>query len=85
MSRVENDLPWSLFCPTEVHGLTMLFGEEFEKKYVEYENVGLARKVISARSLWESILESQVETGGPFMMYKDAVNGLSMSLNVRSH
>ena len=75
MKRVEADGNWSLFCPNEAAGLHEVWGREFEELYEKYENEGRARKTIKAQELWYAILVSQIETGGPFMLYKDACNG----------
>ncbi|MDD9867825.1 MAG: ribonucleoside-diphosphate reductase subunit alpha [Candidatus Campbellbacteria bacterium] len=82
MSRVENDENWTLMCPNECPGLCDLYGEEFEAKYKEYEQAGKGRKTISARSLWLKILDSQIETGVPYILYKDAVNRKSNQKNL---
>jgi len=74
MQRVKNDEPWSLFCPNEAKGLADVHSEEFEKLYLKYEANGMARKTIPARELWNAILEAQIETGTPYMLYKDAAN-----------
>ena len=74
MKRVEEDSTWTLMCPNECPGLFDCHGEEFEKLYIKYEKEGKGRKTINARELWEKILESQIETGTPYMLYKDAVN-----------
>ena len=74
MNRVENDAEWTLMCPNECPGLYDCHGEEFEELYTSYEKQGKGRKTIRARELWEKILESQIETGTPYMLYKDAVN-----------
>jgi ribonucleoside-diphosphate reductase subunit M1 len=75
MKRVESGGEWSLFCPNEAPGLGEVHGEEFEKLYVQYEKEGRARKTIPAQKLWYAVLEAQIETGGPFMCYKDSANG----------
>ena len=78
MQRVKEDQSWSLFCPNEAPGLAECFGKDFEKLYAQYEATpGLARQVVPARKIWFSMLESQVETGGPYMLYKDACNSKS--------
>ncbi|KAF8704496.1 hypothetical protein AX14_013943 [Amanita brunnescens Koide BX004] len=77
MKRVEADQNWSLFCPNEAPGLFEVWGPEFEALYEKYEKEGRARKTIPAQKLWYAILESQIETGGPFMLYKDSANGKS--------
>lgn len=75
MERVEQDSTWALFCPNEATGLHLNYGEEFNALYLKYENTpGLARKTVRARELWFLILESQIETGNPYIMYKDACN-----------
>lgn len=74
MKRVESNGQWSLFCPNEAPGLHEVWGEEFEELYEKYEKEGRARKTIEAQKLWYAILEAQIETGGPFMLYKDACN-----------
>ncbi|OBZ71512.1 Ribonucleoside-diphosphate reductase large chain [Grifola frondosa] len=73
---------WSLFCPNEAPGLHEVWGEEFEKLYEQYEREGRARKTIEAQKLWYAILEAQIETGGPFMVYKDAANAKSNQQNL---
>jgi len=74
MKRVEDDANWTLMCPHECPHLYDTYGEEFERLYTSYEVAGKGRKTIRARELWEKILESQIETGTPYMLYKDAVN-----------
>ncbi len=74
MERVKNDDTWSLFCPNEAPGLCDTYGGEFEALYHKYEKEGKARKVVRAQEIWNAIIESQVETGTPYMLYKDAVN-----------
>ena len=76
MKRVEADGQWSLFCPNEAPGLHEVWGQEFEELYEKYEREGRARKTIKAQELWYAILAAQIETGGPFMLYKDACNGM---------
>lgn len=82
MKRVEADEDWSLFCPHEAPGLAECHGEAFEKLYTRYEKEGRARKVIKAQELWFEILESQTETGTPYMLYKDAANAKSNQQNL---
>ena len=82
MQRVEEDGMWSLFCPHECPGMAETYGAEFEKLYTKYEQEGKAKKVIRAQDLWFAILESQVETGSPFMLYKDSVNEKSNQKNL---
>ena len=74
MKRVQEDSYWTLMCPNECPGLYDVYGEEFETMYIDYETRGKGRKTIKARELWEKILESQIETGTPYMLYKDAAN-----------
>ncbi|UGU17298.1 ribonucleoside-diphosphate reductase subunit alpha [Sinomicrobium kalidii] len=82
MKRVEQNDSWTLMCPNECPGLYDSYGEEFEKKYEEYEAAGKGRKTVKARELWEKILESQIETGTPYMLYKDAANRKSNQKNL---
>jgi ribonucleoside-diphosphate reductase alpha chain len=82
MKRVEQNGEWSLFCPHEAPGLGDTFGEEFEALYHRYETEGRARKVIKAQELWFAILEAQIETGTPYMLYKDAANRKSNQQNL---
>lgn len=82
MKRVEANETWSLFCPNEAPGLSECWGEDFEKLYTQYEAEGKARKTIQAQELWFAILESQIETGTPYMLYKDAANGKSNQQNL---
>jgi len=82
MKRVEADGEWSLFCPHEAPGLAECHGEEFERLYSRYEKEGKARRTIKAQELWFEILESQTETGTPYMLYKDAANAKSNQQNL---
>lgn len=82
MKRVEADGSWSLFCPHEAPGLHECFGEEFEALYERYEKEGRARKTIKAQELWFAVLDSQVETGTPYLLYKDAANSKSNQQNL---
>ncbi|KAJ7451685.1 ribonucleotide reductase alpha subunit [Mycena latifolia] len=82
MKRVEANQEWSLFCPNEAPGLHEVHSAEFEALYEKYEKEGRARKSIPAQKLWYAILEAQVETGGPFMLYKDAANSKSNQKNL---
>jgi ribonucleoside-diphosphate reductase alpha chain len=82
MKRVKNNGMWSLFCPNEAPGLAEVYGEEFEELYEKYEKEGRARKEVKAQHLWFSIIESQTETGTPYMMYKDACNKKSNQKNL---
>jgi ribonucleoside-diphosphate reductase alpha chain len=82
MKRVQEDSTWTLMCPNECPGLYDVYGEEFEAMYTDYEFRGKGRKTIKARELWEKILESQIETGTPYMLYKDAANRKSNQKNL---
>jgi len=82
MKRVEEDTTWTLMCPNECPGLDNVYGDEFEALYTSYEAQGKGRKTIKARELWEKILESQIETGTPYMLYKDAANRKSNQKNL---
>nr|WKN37461.1 ribonucleoside-diphosphate reductase subunit alpha [Tunicatimonas sp. TK19036] len=82
MKRVENNEEWSLFCPNECPGLYDKYGEEFEKMYEKYEREGKARRTLRAQDLWFEILEAQVETGTPYMLFKDAANKKSNQKNL---
>ena len=82
MKRVEAGGNWSLFCPAEAPGLHECWGKEFEELYERYEREGRAREVIKAQDLWFSIIDSQIETGTPYMLYKDACNGKSNQQNL---
>jgi ribonucleoside-diphosphate reductase alpha chain len=82
MKRVKENGTWSLFCPHEAQKLANTWGDEFEKLYHQYEQEGLARKTLKAQDLWFKMLKSQVETGQPFMLYKDAANSKSNQQNL---
>ena len=82
LKRVEDNAQWTLMCPNECPGLYDCHGEEFDKLYLKYEKEGKGRKTIKARELWEKILESQIETGTPYMLYKDAANRKSNQKNL---
>ena len=82
MKRVEENGEWTLMCPNECPHLFDTYGDEFEKLYTGYEKVGKGRKTIKARELWEKILEAQIETGNPYMLYKDAANRKSNQKNL---
>jgi len=77
MERVEADGQWSLFCPHECPGLQDVYGELYKKLYREYEEAGRAKQTLRARQVWQAILTSQVETGTPYMMFKNACNSKS--------
>jgi ribonucleoside-diphosphate reductase alpha subunit len=82
MKRVENNEMWSLFCPNEAPGLADVWGEDFERLYEKYEKEEKFRKQIKAQDLWFEILESQIETGTPYILYKDAANRKSNQKNL---
>jgi ribonucleoside-diphosphate reductase alpha chain len=82
MNRVKENEMWSLMCPDECPGLSDVYGEEYEALYTKYENEGKYRKQIKAQDLWIKILESQIETGTPYMLYKDHVNKKSNQQNL---
>jgi len=82
MKRVEADSTWTLMCPNECPGLDNVYGDQFEALYTSYEAQGKGRKTVKARELWEKILESQIETGTPYMLYKDAANRKSNQKNL---
>ena len=82
MKRVENNEEWTLMCPNECPGLYDCHGDEFDKLYLKYEKQSKGRKSIKARELWEKILESQIETGTPYMLYKDSANRKSNQKNL---
>ncbi|MFZ4476458.1 MAG: ribonucleoside-diphosphate reductase subunit alpha [Saprospiraceae bacterium] len=82
MERVKDDADWSLFDPNEAQGLFDVYGGEFEALYHQYEREGRQRKVVKARDLWNNILESQIETGTPYILYKDAANKKSNQKNL---
>ena len=74
MERVKDNAKWSMFCPHECPGLADVYGDKFRDLYSKYESEGRARKVVNARDLWFRILDAQMETGTPYLLYKDAVN-----------
>lgn len=82
MQRVEANEDWSLFCPHEAPGLAECWGKEFEELYTKYEREGRARKTVKAQELWFAVLDAQVETGTPYLLYKDAANGKSNQQNL---
>ena len=82
MKRVEEDGNWSLFCPNEAPGLHECHSEKFEELYTRYEAEGRARKTIKAQELWFAIVEAQIETGTPYLLYKDAANAKSNQQNL---
>ncbi|TAG57603.1 MAG: ribonucleoside-diphosphate reductase subunit alpha [Cytophagales bacterium] len=82
MKRVEDNDVWSLFCPNEAPGLAEAYGDDFVKLYEKYEREGKYRKQVKAQDLWFQIVESQIETGTPYMLYKDAANKKSNQKNL---
>ncbi len=82
MKRVEENGMWSLFCPDEAPGLADVWGDKFEELYLKYEAEGRARKQVSAQKLWFQVLDAQMETGTPYLVYKDAANRKSNQQNV---
>ncbi|MDO6434499.1 ribonucleoside-diphosphate reductase subunit alpha [Flavitalea sp. BT771] len=82
MKRVEAGGDWSLFCPHEAPGLAECWGEEFEKLYTRYEAEGRERKTVKAQDLWFAILDAQIETGTPYLLYKDSANRKSNQQNL---
>ncbi|WP_426325605.1 ribonucleoside-diphosphate reductase subunit alpha [Pedobacter sp. R-06] len=82
MQRVKDNGDWTLFCPHEAPGLADCFGKEFEELYTKYEAEGRGRKTIKAQELWFAILDSQIETGTPYMLFKDAANSKSNQQNL---
>jgi ribonucleotide reductase alpha subunit len=82
MERVKDNGKWSLFCPNECPGLSDVYGEKFVELYNKYESSGKARKILNARDLWFKILDAQMETGTPYLLYKDAANKKSNQQNL---
>ena len=82
MERVDLDEDWSLMCPNECEGLNETFGDEFRQLYLKYEREGKAKKTVKAREVWNKILESQIETGTPYILYKDSINEKSNQSNI---
>ena len=82
MERVENNADWSFFCPNECPGLQDAYGEDFKKLYESYEAQGLARETVPARTVWDKVVEAQIETGTPYMLYKDSANTKSNQKNL---
>ena len=81
MKRVEADSDWSLLDPSECPGLSDVYGDEYEKMYVDYETRGMARKTVKARDVWNTMIITQIETGMPYVSNKDAVNRANMQMN----
>ena len=82
MQRVENNEMWSLFCPNECPGLAEVYGEEFDRLYQKYESEGKFRRQVKAQDLWFEVLEAQIETGTPYILYKDSANKKSNQKNL---
>ena len=82
MERVEQNGDWSFFCPNECPGLQDVYGDEFKAMFEDLERRGLARETVPARTIWDKIVESQIETGTPYMLYKDAANNKSNQKNL---
>ena len=82
MERVEQNADWSFFCPNECPGLQDAYGADFKALYEKYESEGLARETLPARTVWDKVVESQIETGTPYMLYKDAANEKSNQKNL---
>ena len=82
MERVEQNADWSFFCPNECPGLQDAYGEEFKELYESYEAQGLARETVPARTVWDKVVEAQIETGTPYMLYKDSANMKSNQKNL---
>ena len=82
MKRVEEDANWTLMCPDECPGLSDVYGVEFEALYIKYETENKGKKTVSARKLWFAVLDSQMETGTPYLLYKDAANFKSNQSNL---
>ncbi len=82
MERVELDEDWSLMCPQECPNLTETYGEDFRNLYTKYEQAGKAKRTLKAREVWNKILESQIETGTPYILYKDSINEKSNQSNI---
>jgi ribonucleoside-diphosphate reductase alpha chain len=82
MERVELDEDWTLMCPHECSGLTETYGQEFRDLYTKYESLGKGKRTLKAREVWNKILESQIETGTPYILYKDSINEKSNQANI---
>ena len=82
MKRVEQGGQWSLMCPNECPGLVDSWGEKFEALYEQYEASGKVRKTVKAQELWFAILDAQIETGTPYILYKDSANRKSNQQNL---
>jgi ribonucleoside-diphosphate reductase alpha subunit len=82
MERVKINAKWALFCPHECPGLADVYGDKFQELYEKYESEGKARKIVNARDLWFKILDAQMETGAPYILYKDTANEKSNQQNL---
>lgn len=82
MKRIEQKKSWSLFCPNDAPGLDDVYGEKFEALYEKYENEGIARAVVDPKKIWKRILKSQIETGMPYILFKDSINRKSNQKNL---
>ena len=82
MERVKENGKWSLMCPHECPGLSDVYGDKFKTLYEKYEGEGKSRKIVNARDLWFKILDAQMETGTPYILYKDAANKKSNQQNI---
>lgn len=82
MERVDLDEDWSLMCPHECEGLNETYGDDFRKLYLRYESEGKVKRTLKAREVWNKILESQIETGTPYILYKDSINEKSNQSNI---
>jgi ribonucleotide reductase alpha subunit len=82
MERVKENAKWSLLCPHECPGLSEVYGDKFKELYTKYETDGKVRKIVNARDLWFKILDAQMETGTPYILYKDAANSKSNQQNL---
>lgn len=82
MERIKNNSSWSLFCPHDCPGLSDVYGNEFKELYEKYETEGKSKKIINARELWFKVLDAQMETGTPYLLFKDAINNKSNQQNL---
>jgi len=82
MKRVDLDEDWTLMCPHECPGLNETYGKEFEELYLKYEEEGKGKETVKAREIWQRVLDSQIETGTPYMLYKDSINEKSNQSNI---
>lgn len=82
MERVDLDEDWALMCPHDCKGLNETYGEDFRALYLKYEQEGRYKRIVKAREVWNKILESQIETGTPYILYKDAINQKSNQSNI---